>query len=464
MKQGRKLRTTGHVARGNGYIVSRDLNPQLVAIASCKPLGRETRKHPPGQVRKLAASLERFGFVLPILIDPQGRVIAGWGLVLAARQLGQAEVPAVSLTDLSEAELRTLRLALNRITQDGTWDDEALTIELSEILELAPDFGLELSGFEMGEIDALLDGDGLDQEDELPEIDTAVTPVTCLGDLWLLDEHRLHCGDALRAESYDRVLGTEKADMGFVDPPYNVAIDGHASGLGRIRHADFVMASGELAPAEFILFLKTSLGLAARWSKDGAIHFDCMDWRHMRELLAVGEEIYGEFKNLVVWHKSNAGMGSLYRSGHELVFVFQVGTGAHINNVALGRYGRHRTNVWDYVSQAALNGTAKSKLALHPTVKPVAMIADAIRDCSHRGGVILDPFGGAGTTLIAAERTGRRARLIELDPTFVDASIERWQRLTGGTARHADSGRPFTRPAPTGAASGTRGRQSTSGR
>jgi DNA modification methylase len=438
--------------RRNGYAVSRDLNPKPVPIAGCKPLGRETRKHPPQQVRKLAASLDRFGFVLPILIDPEQRVVAGWGLVLAARHLGLTEVPAVSITDLSEAELRELRLALNRITEDSTWDSEALAIELSEILELAPDIDLEVSGFEMGEIDVLLDGDGLDQEDELPSVDGAAAPVTRAGDLWLVGEHRLLCGDALQVESFARVLGTEKADMLFADPPYNVAIDGHASGLGAVKHTDFAMASGELSSTEFEGFLKTSLGHAARCSIDGAIHFVCMDWRHIKEMLAAGEEIYSELKNLCVWNKSNAGMGSLYRSKHELVFVYKAGTAAHINNVALGRYGRHRTNVWDYVSQNALNGTSKSKLVLHPTVKPVAMIADAIHDCSNRGGVILDPFGGAGTTLIAAERTGRRARLIELDPIFVDASIERWQRLTGGTALHADSGEPFPRSGLTGVA------------
>jgi DNA modification methylase len=431
--------------RGNGYALSRDLAPQLVPVAGCKPLGRETHKHPPQQVRKLAASLERFGFVLPILIDAERRVVAGWGLVLAARQLGLSEVPAVSLTDLSEADLRTLRLALNRIIEDSTWDRDALTIELSEILELAPDIDLEISGFEMGEIDPLLDGDGLDQEDELPLIDAAAAPVTRLGDLWVLGKHRLLCGDALQAENYARLLGAEKADMLFADPPYNVAIDGHASGLGAVKHTDFAMASGELSPAEFTSFLKTSLRHAAGCSIDGAIHYVCMDWRHIKEMLAAGEEVYSELVNLCVWNKSNAGMGSLYRSKHELIFVYKVGTAAHINNVALGRYGRHRTNVWDYVSQNALNGTSKSKLALHPTVKPVAMIADAIRDCSNRGGVILDPFGGAGTTLIAAERTGRRARVIELDPVYVDASIQRWQRLTGGTALHADSGQPFPR-------------------
>jgi hypothetical protein len=205
------------------------------------------------------------------------------------------------------------------------------------------------------------------------------------------------------------------------------------------------MASGELPTAEFQRFLQTALGHAAACSANGAIHYVCMDWRHQCELLAAGKEVCSELKNMCVWNKSNAGMGSLYRSNHELIYVFKVGTAPHVNNVALGRYGRHRSNVWDYVSQNALNGTAKSKLALHPTVKPVAMIADAMRDCSNRNGLVLDPFGGAGTTLIAAERTGRRARVIELDPTFVDVGIERWQRLTGKTATHADSGEPFGR-------------------
>ena len=268
-----------------------------------------------------------------------------------------------------------------------------------------------------------------------------------VGDLWDLGENRLLCGDALKSESYDGVLGDDNADMMFADPPYNVPVEGHVSGLGAIKHTDFPMASGELSAAEFQSFLESSLGLAASRSTDGAIHFVCMDWRHQREMMAAGEQIYSELKNLCIWNKTNAGMGSLYRSKHELIYVFKVGKGAHINNIALGRYGRHRSNVWEYVSQNALNGTVKSKLALHPTVKPVAMIADAIRDCSNRGGLVLDPFGGAGTTLIAAERTGRRARVIELNPIFVDVSIERWQRLTGGTAIHAETGETFARSA-----------------
>ena len=260
-----------------------------------------------------------------------------------------------------------------------------------------------------------------------------------------LGEHRLLCGDALQAETYAHLLGTDKVQMLFADPPFNVPIAGNVSGLGKVKHGNFAMASGELSPAQFQSFLTTSLGHAATRSVDGAIHFVCIDWRHQRELIAAGDHIYNKLLNLCVWNKTNAGMGSLYRSKHELVLVFKVGKAPHINNVALGRYGRHRTNVWDYAGQNALNGTAKSKLSLHPTVKPVAMIADAIRDCSNRGGLVLDPFGGAGTTLIAAERTGRRARVIEIDPIFVDASIKRWQRLTGGTALHADSGQPFLR-------------------
>jgi hypothetical protein len=203
------------------------------------------------------------------------------------------------------------------------------------------------------------------------------------------------------------------------------------------------MAKGELSSSEFRDFLETTLGHAANCSLDGAIHFVCMDWRHTSELLAAAGAVYAKTLNLCVWNKTNAGMGSLYRSQHELVFVFKHGKGRHINNVNLGRHGRNRTNVWTYVSQNALSGTPKGKLALHPTIKPVAMIADAIRDCSKPGDIILDPFGGAGTTMIAAEKTGRRARLLEFNPIYVDVAIQRWQRLTGQTAYHAETGRPY---------------------
>jgi DNA modification methylase len=446
MKQAKWVKSTERGVRGNGYALSRNLTPRLIPVASCNPLGRETRTHPAHQLRKLATSLERFGFVLPILIDADGRVIHGWALVLAARQLGLREIPAVIVKDLREAELRALRLALNRITEDAAWDLKTLALEFSDILELDPQIELEVTGFEMGEIDVLLDGDGADEEDVLPIASDKVAPVTRPGDRWNMGDNRLLCGDALKADSYDLLLGSETADMMFADPPYNVPIDGHASGLGATKHADFVQASGELSPAEFQTFLGTAFDHAAERSRNGAMHFICMDWRHVEEMLAVGRKVYSELKNLCVWNKDNAGMGSLYRSKYELVCVFKVGKAPHINNVALGRHGRHRTNVWDYPSQNTLSRSGKGKLALHPTVKPVGLVADTIRDCSNHGGLILDPFGGAGTTLIAAERTGRRARVIELDPTYVDISIERWQRLTGGTAVHADTGKPFQRP------------------
>ena len=442
VKKEKQIRKAPHGQRGNGYPVSRDLSPRLVVTASCKPLGRETRKHPPQQVCKLAASLERFGFVLPILVDAETRVVAGWGLVLAARRLELEEVPAVCLSDLSEADVRALRLALNRLAEDSAWDHAELSVEFSEILECDAQIDLTASAFEVGEIDALLDDQGFDEEDELPPMNGAEA-VTRNGDLWVLGDHHLLCGDALNADSYDRVLGNEKAQLVFTDSPYNVPIANHASGLGAIKHADFAMASGEMSSAEFQAFLRTALGHAASHSVDGAIHYVCMDWRHLRELQAAGDEVFSALLNLCVWNKSNAGMGSLYRSKHELILVFKVSKAPHINNVGLGRYGRHRTNVWDYLSQNTLSGSRKGKLALHPTVKPVALIADAIRDCSNRGGLILDPFGGAGTTVIAAERTGRRARVIELNPVFVDVSIERWQRLTGDAALHAETGQRY---------------------
>lgn len=430
--------------QGNGYALSRDMTARLVSVESCKPLGRETRKHSPQQIRKLAASLDQFGFVFPILIDHEQRVVAGWGLVLAAQRLGINEIPAISISGLSDAELRLLRLALNRIAEDSSWDHEALSLEFAEILEITPNIEVKSSGFEIGEIDCILSGNGVDEEDELPAVKGASEPVSKRGDLWILGEHRLLCGDALQRDAYSCLLGNDKVEMMFTDPPYNVPIDGHVSGLGAVKHAEFAMASGELSQDEFIAFLKTPLGHAAACSGDGAIHFVCMDWRHLEEIIAAGSAVYSKLENLCVWNKSNAGMGSLYRSKHELVFVFKVGNGAHINNILLGRHGRNRTNVWDYVSQNALNGSRKSKLRLHPTVKPVAMIADAIRDCSNRGGLVLDPFGGAGTTLIAAERTGRRARVIEIDPAFVDLSIERWQLFTGKPALHFESGKFFT--------------------
>ena len=417
----------------NGYAVARNLSPSLVRVESLKPLGRETRKHSAGPGAQ-AEGKPRSVRLCPA--DPDRWRESRGGRLGAGPRRAQArhfDVPAVIVSDLGETDLRLLRLALNRLGEDLSWDVDALKLEFSDVLEISNNVDLSMSGFEMGEIDVVL-GAAIDEEDALPIVNEVDPPMTKLGDLWRLGDHRLVCADALKAESYQRLIGQERAQMIFTDPPWNIAIEDNVSGLGAVKHKDFAMACGEMTPTEFEAFLGASLGYAAAHSEDGALHYVCMHWSKMKEMLTAAEGVYDELVNLCVWNKTNAGMGSLYRSKHELIFVYRNGRGRHLNNIALGRFGRHRSNVWDYPGQNIFNGTAKSKLKLHPTAKPVALVADAIRDASHRGGLILDPFGGAGSTLIAAEKTGRQARLIELEPRYVDATIKRWETLTGRRA------------------------------
>ena len=259
----------------------------------------------------------------------------------------------------------------------------------------------------------------------------------------MLGNHRLLCGDARNQTAYDCLLEGAKAEFVFTDPPYNVVIEGHVCGLGRVHHREFAMASGEMSEAEFTAFLEGAFSLLAANTVDGSIHDICMDWRHMSEMLAAGRKVYSELKNLCVWNKTNAGMGTFYRSKHELVFVWKVGTIPHINNFELGQHGRNRSNIWDYAGVNTMRAGRLEELAMHPTVKPAALIADAIKDCSRRGGVVLDPFSGSGTILIAAERTGRKARALEIDPAYVDVAIRRWQTYTGKAAVLANSGKTF---------------------
>jgi len=268
-------------------------------------------------------------------------------------------------------------------------------------------------------------------------------PASRLGDVWQLGRHRLLCGSAIVPADYKVLLQDEVAQMVFTDPPYNVPIAGNVGGLGRVKHKEFVMASGEMSPAQFTDFLASTFKLLAHHSQNGAINFICMDWRHLSELLRAGDMAYYELKNLVVWNKDNAGMGSFYRSKHELIAVFKVGTTKHINNCELGQHGRYRTNVWDYPGVNTLKANRAAELAMHPTVKPVALVADAIKDCSRRLGIVLDPFAGSGTTIIAAEKTGRVARAIELDPHYVDTAVRRWERFSGDRAVLAKTGDTF---------------------
>ncbi len=321
-----------------------------------------------------------------------------------------------------------------------------MAIELQGPIDL--NFEVELTGFEMGEIDLILEdaqtasGEPAGPEDKVPD-PVAGPSVSQPGDLWLLGKHRILCGNALDHDAYERLLEGEKAEFVFTDPPYNVPIDGHVCGKGAIRHREFAMASGEMSQEAFTGFLTAVFRHLVAHSTDGSIHDICMDWRHIIEMMAAGNEIYSELKNLCVWTKTNAGMGTFYRSQHELVFVWKSGARPHINNFELGQYGRSRTNVWEYAGIGTMRAGRLEELATHPTVKPVALVADAIKDCSRRNGIVLDPFAGSGTTVIAAERTGRRGRAIEIDPAHVDVAIRRWQAYSGKNATLAATAQSF---------------------
>jgi len=420
---------------------------RLIAPGDLKPYPRNARTHSKKQIRQIADSIKTFGWTNPVLIDAEGGIIAGHGRVEAAKLLGLDRVPTLLINHLSEVQKRAYVLADNKLAENAGWDPEILALELQALCDLEIDFDLEVTGFETAEIDLVIEslegGEDDPAADALTGGDPDAPPVSRSGDFWRLGEHRLLCGDATKPEALDRLLGAEKADMVFLDPPYNVAIDGNVCGLGSVRHRDFAMASGEMSEAEFTAFLTTALTNLADHSAEGSIHFVCMDWRHMAELLAAGRVAYSELKNLCIWNKTNGGMGTFYRSKHELVFVYKSGTAPHINTFELGQHGRSRTNVWDYAGVNSLRAERLEELQMHPTVKPVALIADAIKDCSRRGGLILDSFAGSGSTIIAAEKTGRRAYALELDPSYVDTAVRRWQIYSGQAAIHAETGETF---------------------
>lgn len=390
-----------------------------------------------------------FGPIVPVLVDRNTQVIAGHGRVLAATLLGLKEFPTICVEHLTEAQAMAFAIADNRLTESSDWDNRLLAAQLKSLSEVELDFSLDVTGFEVGEIDVIIEGAApgtegeIDPGDVLPET-TASTQVSKSGDLWLLGRHRVYCGNSLNERSFSTLMQGRHAAMVITDPPYNLAVN-QVTGLGTIRHQNFKMAAGEMSECEFSDFLAQVCNLLAKYSVDGSIHFLFMDWRHMGEILQAGKQVYSEFKNLCVWTKDNAGMGSLYRSQHELVFVFKNGKDAHCNNVQLGQYGRYRTNVWAYAGINSFSRTTEegNLLELHPTVKPAAMIADAIMDCSARGDIVVDCFVGSGSTIIAAERTGRICYGIEIDPTYVDTSVRRWQAFTGLSATHGISGLSF---------------------
>jgi len=410
---------------------------------SLRPYAGNARTHSPKQIKQIARSIERFGFNNPVLVDDDDQIIAGHGRIEAAKLLNMKTVPTVRLSHLSEAEKKAYILADNRLAEKAGWDNEVLAIELQGLVDLG--FDVLLTGFEPAEVDIIIEGIGDESEQPenvVPEAKSG-PPVSRLGDVWTLGKHILVCGDSTDAATYKLLMDDDKAEFVFTDPPYNVKIDGNVSGLGRVKHREFPMASGEMSESQFTAFLSSVYAPLCKYSTDGSIHQICMDWRHMREMLAAGDANYSELKNVCIWNKSNAGMGTFYRSKHEFVFVWKNGSAPHLNTFELGQYGRHRTNVWDYDGVNTMRAGRMEELAMHPTVKPVAMVADAIKDCSKRGSLVLDPFCGSGTILIAAEKTGRRARAIELDPKYVDVAIRRWEQYTGKIAVLAPLGETF---------------------
>ncbi len=417
-----------------------------IPIADLAPFPDHARRHSATQIRALARSIDALNYNVPIIIDEQNRILAGHACVEAVKRLGWDSVPAVRVSDLTEAQKRAFVLAHNRLPESATWDEALLAENLQMLDVLDLDFALEVTGFETTEIDRLLGFEIVGEaaaEDALPEI-RPDPPISRPGDLWHLGGHQICCGDALDAEAYRMLMDQDRARMVLSDPPYNLA----ARDIGRTavaKHGDFVAAHGELDDAGFVRFLGTAFVRARASCLDGALAYIFMDWRHAWHALEAGRQVFDELKNICVWNKSNAGMGSLYRSRHELVLVFKAGRAPHVNNVELGRNGRDRSNVWDYAGANSLRGavedaTRAETLALHPTVKPVALLADAILDVTRRGEIVLDPFLGSGSTLIAAERVGRRCRGIERDPRYVDAALRRWSKYTGEPVIHAESG------------------------
>lgn len=411
------------------------MNIEELPVGSLRPYERNARTHSKRQIRQIARSIEQFGFCNPVLIDDEKQIIAGHGRVEAAKLLGMDGVPTLRLSHLSDAQKRAYILADNRLAEKAGWDKQILQIELQGLIDL--DFNVELTGFDTADFDLLCEEVGAENPATSGDAAPAYAPgapISRRGDLWLLGNHRLLCGDAREHKAYEEVLDGNRAEFVFTDPPYNVPIDGHVSGLGRIRHGDFAMGCGEMDEAQFTGFLESVFRLLADHTVDGSIHQVCMDWRHMLEMLVAGRNVYSELKNVCVWNKNNAGMGSFYRSKHEMVFVWKSGTAPHINTFELGQHGRYRSNVWDYAGINTLRPGRMDELAMHPTVKPVALVADAIKDCSRRNGIVLDPFAGSGTVLIAAARTGRKACALEIDPNYVDVAVKRWEAFTGKNA------------------------------
>ncbi len=421
------------------------LTPSVISIAGLRPSDNNARTHSKKQIQQIAASISRFGWTYAILADETGKILAGHGRYEAAKLLGYRKVPVLTWAGLTETEKRAYRVLDNKVAANAGWDRATLAAEIGELAKLLPEINLDIqiTGFDAAEIDGLMSDlvdNEVEPEDGVPEVETQ--PVSHRGDCWLLGQHRLLCGDACSTADISRLMAQQRAIMVITDAPYNLKIK-TIVGRGRTKQREFLQASGEMSSQQFVRFLKKSLSLAASHSTDGSIHFVFMDWRHTGELLAAGEAVYSELKNLIVWVKTTPAMGTFYRSQHELIFVFKNGDAPHLNNFELGQHGRNRSNVWNYAGANTFRKGRMDDLSMHPTVKPIALVADAMRDCSRRGDLVLDPFMGSGTTIMAAERVGRRGYGLEIDPLYVDVAVRRWQAFTKRDAVLADTGETF---------------------
>lgn len=415
-------------------------NLQMVDIESIILRFKSLRKHSKKQLQKLKNAINKVGYVNPILLDEKYNILAGELRLFAAKELGFTQIPAIILENLTPEEIEAIRILDNRIAEDGEWNFENLKDEIEKLMKF--DITFEDLGFDTVDYDEifLIKNSGenkvhdTDKEDE-SWLDANIPTKVKTGDLWRLGDHFIFCGDSLNDKSFEILMQGELDQIVVTDPPYNCKIKGHVCGLGKTQHEEFAMASGEMTDSEFAEFISKFMQNLVKFSCDGSLSYIFMDWVGVKLLLTQGKKHYSELKNIAVWNKKVGGMGAMYRSQHEMVPIFKNGKAKHQNHIQLGKNGRYRTNVWDYSGVRATNPTSLELLKLHPTVKPVAMLHDILLDSSSKNDIVLDCFGGSGSTLLAAERCKRRARLIEINPRYVDVSIYRWEKETGKTAK-----------------------------
>lgn len=415
-------------------------NLQMIDINLIVLKLKSLRKHSKKQLQKLKNAIMKFGYVNPVLLDEKRNIIAGELRLLAAKELGFTQIPAIILENLTPEEADAIRILDNKIAEDGGWNFENLKEEIEKLMKF--DVTFEDLGFDTVDYDEIflvndseknkVHNDGKEDETWL---DANIPPKVKLGDLWRLGDHFVYCGDSLLVRSFEILMQGELAQIVITDPPYNCRINGHVCGLGKTQHEEFAMASGEMTDSEFAEFISNFMQNLVKFSCDGSLSYIFMDWAGLNTLLTQGKKHYTELKNIAVWNKLVGGMGAMYRSQHETIPIFKKGKAKHQNHIQLGKNGRYRTNVWDYPGVRATNPASLELLKLHPTCKNIAMCHSILLDASSKNDIVLDCFGGSGSILLAAERCKRRARLIEISPRYVDVTIYRWEKETGKTAK-----------------------------